>query len=91
MSRRIALVDELPFAGHPTLGNCHAWLEAGGRARHACQGALHGAPLSTDHGAGVKSRRCRTVASSSRAMRATTRSTMRSKSARSITPLCACV
>ena len=24
---------ELPFAGHPTLGSCHAWLEAGGRAR----------------------------------------------------------
>jgi PhzF family phenazine biosynthesis protein len=24
---------ELPFAGHPTLGTCHAWLEAGGRAR----------------------------------------------------------
>jgi PhzF family phenazine biosynthesis protein len=23
---------ELPFAGHPTLGTCHAWLEAGGRA-----------------------------------------------------------
>ncbi len=22
--------DELPFAGHPTLGSCHAWLEAGG-------------------------------------------------------------
>src|SRR3954463_4149127 len=22
---------ELPFAGHPTLGSCHAWLEAGGR------------------------------------------------------------
>jgi PhzF family phenazine biosynthesis protein len=22
--------DELPFAGHPTLGTCHAWLEAGG-------------------------------------------------------------
>ncbi len=21
---------ELPFAGHPTLGTCHAWLEAGG-------------------------------------------------------------
>lgn len=21
---------ELPFAGHPTLGSCHAWLEAGG-------------------------------------------------------------
>jgi PhzF family phenazine biosynthesis protein len=25
---------ELPFAGHPTLGSCHAWLEAGGRPRH---------------------------------------------------------
>jgi PhzF family phenazine biosynthesis protein len=24
---------ELPFAGHPTLGSCHAWLEAGGLAR----------------------------------------------------------
>jgi PhzF family phenazine biosynthesis protein len=22
---------ELPFAGHPTLGSCHAWLSAGGR------------------------------------------------------------
>src|SRR3954447_5333448 len=25
-------VAELPFAGHPTLGTCHAWLEAGGVA-----------------------------------------------------------
>ena len=24
---------ELPFAGHPTLGTCHAWLESGGRAK----------------------------------------------------------
>ncbi len=24
---------ELPFAGHPTLGSCHAWLAAGGRPR----------------------------------------------------------
>jgi PhzF family phenazine biosynthesis protein len=24
---------ELPFAGHPTLGTCHAWLAAGGRPR----------------------------------------------------------
>jgi PhzF family phenazine biosynthesis protein len=24
---------ELPFAGHPTLGTCHAWLQAGGKAR----------------------------------------------------------
>ncbi|MEE4278320.1 MAG: PhzF family phenazine biosynthesis protein [Halieaceae bacterium] len=26
---------ELPFAGHPTLGSCHAWLEAGGLPRDA--------------------------------------------------------
>jgi PhzF family phenazine biosynthesis protein len=28
-------VAELPFAGHPTLGTCHAWLEAGGTPRRA--------------------------------------------------------
>src|SRR5690242_21938406 len=28
-------VLELPFAGHPTLGTCHAWLEAGGRPKDA--------------------------------------------------------
>ena len=30
---------ELPFAGHPTLGSCHAWFEAGGvpRAEHVVQ------------------------------------------------------
>ena len=26
---------ELPFAGHPTLGSCHAWLQAGGVPRGA--------------------------------------------------------
>lgn len=26
--------NELPFAGHPTLGTCHAWLEAGGQPRN---------------------------------------------------------
>jgi PhzF family phenazine biosynthesis protein len=26
---------ELPFAGHPTLGSCHAWLAAGGTPRKA--------------------------------------------------------
>ena len=26
--------SELPFAGHPTLGSCHAWLEAGGKPRN---------------------------------------------------------
>ncbi|MGM9491633.1 PhzF family phenazine biosynthesis protein [Ideonella sp. YS5] len=28
---------ELPFAGHPTLGSCHAWLAAGGRSKHQGQ------------------------------------------------------
>jgi len=27
--------EELPFAGHPTLGSCHAWLGAGGVPRDA--------------------------------------------------------
>jgi PhzF family phenazine biosynthesis protein len=26
-------VSELPFAGHPTIGSCHAWLESGGEPR----------------------------------------------------------
>lgn len=26
---------EMPFAGHPTLGTCHAWLEAGGTPRQS--------------------------------------------------------
>jgi PhzF family phenazine biosynthesis protein len=26
---------ELPFAGHPALGSCHAWLQAGGQAKAA--------------------------------------------------------
>ena len=28
---------ELPFAGHPTLGSCHAWLAAGGQPRQTGQ------------------------------------------------------
>jgi PhzF family phenazine biosynthesis protein len=33
---RIFTVDrELPFAGHPTLGSCHAWLERGGTPQQA--------------------------------------------------------
>src|SRR4051812_24400283 len=36
---------ELPFAGHPTLGTCHAWLEAGGAPKDGdvvqeCQAGL---------------------------------------------------
>ncbi len=35
---RIFTIDgELPFAGHPTLGSCRAWLEAGGRPRNSGQ------------------------------------------------------
>jgi PhzF family phenazine biosynthesis protein len=29
--------EELPFAGHPTIGGCHAWLEAGGEPRDAAE------------------------------------------------------
>ncbi|MCJ0761683.1 PhzF family phenazine biosynthesis protein [Variovorax terrae] len=31
---------ELPFAGHPTLGTCHAWLEAGGTPRASAGGTI---------------------------------------------------
>lgn len=31
--RIFTLAGELPFAGHPTLGTCHAWLAAGGAPR----------------------------------------------------------
>jgi len=30
-------VLELPFAGHPTLGTCHAWLESGGEPRSSAE------------------------------------------------------
>jgi PhzF family phenazine biosynthesis protein len=33
--RIFTLARELPFAGHPTLGACHAWLSSGGRPRDA--------------------------------------------------------
>ncbi len=32
-ARIFTLERELPFAGHPTLGACHAWLRAGGQAK----------------------------------------------------------
>src|SRR5918993_340987 len=42
---------EIPFAGHPTLGTCHAWLEAGGLPRdpativqHCGSGPVEGRP-----------------------------------------------
>jgi PhzF family phenazine biosynthesis protein len=31
--RIFTVAGELPFAGHPTLGSCHAWLSAGGQPR----------------------------------------------------------
>lgn len=33
--RIFTLEREMPFAGHPTLGTCHAWLRVGGRPREA--------------------------------------------------------
>ncbi len=36
-ARIFTLDRELPFAGHPTLGACHAWLEAGGQPRGSGQ------------------------------------------------------
>jgi PhzF family phenazine biosynthesis protein len=33
--RIFTLERELPFAGHPTLGSCHAWLSAGGQPKRA--------------------------------------------------------
>jgi PhzF family phenazine biosynthesis protein len=35
--RIFTTTGELPFAGHPTLGSCHAWLSAGGAPRNADQ------------------------------------------------------
>ncbi|MBP2160795.1 MULTISPECIES: PhzF family phenazine biosynthesis protein [Asticcacaulis] len=32
--RIFTLEREMPFAGHPTLGTCHAWLEAGGAQKN---------------------------------------------------------
>jgi PhzF family phenazine biosynthesis protein len=46
--RIFTAAGELPFAGHPTLGTCHAWLEAGGQPRdrerivQECGGGLVG-------------------------------------------------
>jgi PhzF family phenazine biosynthesis protein len=31
--RIFTTLHEMPFAGHPTLGTCHAWLEAGGKPK----------------------------------------------------------
>jgi len=33
--RIFTTIRELPFAGHPTLGSCHAWLTAGGVPQHS--------------------------------------------------------
>jgi PhzF family phenazine biosynthesis protein len=35
--RIFTTAGELPFAGHPTLGSCHAWLDSGGRPAQAGQ------------------------------------------------------
>jgi PhzF family phenazine biosynthesis protein len=52
--RIFTLERELPFAGHPTLGSCHAWLSAGGKPKkpgtivQECGAGL--IPLELDHG-----------------------------------------
>lgn len=35
--RIFTMAHELPFAGHPTLGSAHAWLEAGGQPKHGAE------------------------------------------------------
>ncbi len=35
--RIFTVTSELPFAGHPTLGTAHAWLEAGGTPRNSAE------------------------------------------------------
>lgn len=35
--RIFTLEREMPFAGHPTLGSCHAWLAAGGNSRREAE------------------------------------------------------
>lgn len=46
---------ELAFAGHPTLGSCHAWLEAGGtpRASHAAGSTSQGMRIVQECTAGL--------------------------------------
>ena len=54
---------ELPFAGHPTLGTCHAWLEAGGvragrRVVQECGAGLIRDPPHRATGSRSRRRRC---------------------------------
>ena len=42
---------ELPFAGHPTLGTCHAWLENGGTPQASSAGG--GTPQASSAGGGT--------------------------------------
>lgn len=55
---------ELPFAGHPTLGSCYAWLAAGGLAKKTWAG---GATVWRGLGAGQTRRRAAGVCSPSAA------------------------
>ncbi len=44
---------ELPFAGHPTLGSCHAWLQAGGKPKNWGQ-----TPITDSNFSGVIIQQC---------------------------------
>ena len=73
--------NELPFAGHPTLGSCHAWLEAGGAPKP-------GDVVVQECGAGLvprppHRRRARVRGSAARALRAGRRRDARTSSASS--------
>ena len=46
-------VAELPFAGHPTIGSCHAWLEAGGAATGDVAGDVVGDVVVQECAAGL--------------------------------------
>ena len=42
--RIFTAAGELPFAGHPTLGSCHAWLARRGQPRDASTSSRNAAP-----------------------------------------------
>lgn len=49
--RIVTVADELPFAGHPTLGTCHAWLDAGHQPRDEALSCRNAPPARSASGA----------------------------------------
>ena len=50
-------VAELPFAGHPTLGTCHAWLTAGGHTQYGTSRVTRSS-LDRSHGRSQLGQQC---------------------------------